>query len=665
MSRQITIGGDRLGSGKKMKAEIQGFERSTHNLGKIVRTTQAPGTIVPVFNVIALPGDTWQIRMDAIAKTLPTIGPLFGSFKLQMDVSVAPVRLYNGLMHNNTLGIGKNISQVKLPQMEFTATKLPVPAPDNFDINTYQVNQSCILAYLGIRGIGTWLNGETAPKRQFNITALIAYWDFYKNYFANKQEEIGAVLHTPAQALQQIDTIQTGPAGTAPGAGTNIPIAPGGTLVTLTAGQQFWIDMSVTHSGQTPNPTQILFNTSQGLLSLQQLTGGVSLTPTPDYWTGAFNASQWGTIDIYSYQYIDDITANPGKPSVVTFALTEIDHMRNNILTNTGTAPFIVNTMANFPPYSYLYEQPNGIPNILSSQEGLGLKTYQNDIFNNWLNTEWIDGPGGVTALTSIDTSGGSFTMDTFNITSKVYNLMNKVIMSDGTLDSWQEVVYGHVISGKPEIPMYMGGLSKEIVFGEVTSNSATDEQPLGTLAGRGHFSGKHKGGYVEIKINEIGYIQIFASITPRIDYSQGNRWDVNLKTLDDFHKPDLDQIGFEDSINEYRAHWSTNWDDGTSKWIQSSAGKLPAWINYMTNYNENFGHFAEINNQMFMTLNRRYEAFTDAGTDIADLTTYIDPSKYNFIFAQTELSAMNFWMQYGFDVTARRIMSAKIMPAL
>ena len=36
----------------------------------------------------------------------------------------------------------------------------------------------------------------------------------------------------------------------------------------------------------------------------------------------------------------------------------------------------------------------------------------------------------------------------------------------------------------------------------------------------------------------------VLASITPRISYSQGNKWDLNLKTLEDLHKPEFDQIG-------------------------------------------------------------------------------------------------------------------------
>ena len=121
-------------------------------------------------------------------------------------------------------------------------------------------------------------------------------------------------------------------------------------------------------------------------------------------------------------------------------------------------------------------------------------------------------------------------------------------------------------------------------------------------------------------------------SITPRIDYSQGNDWHTNLKTWNDLHKPALDQIGFQDLLTEQQAWFGTEQIVAGDNVLQFSAtGKLPAWTNYMTNYNRTFGHFAEENNLMFMTLNRRYEQADKTGIGyiepIGDNTTYIDPT--------------------------------------
>ena len=47
----------------------------------------------------------------------------------------------------------------------------------------------------------------------------------------------------------------------------------------------------------------------------------------------------------------------------------------------------------------------------------------------------------------------------------------------------------------------------------------------------------------------------------------------------------------------------------------------------------------------------------------MADPTTYIDPVKFNQAFAQTDLNAQNFWMQYGIDLEVTRIMNPRLMP--
>jgi hypothetical protein len=131
---------------------------------------------------------------------------------------------------------------------------------------------------------------------------------------------------------------------------------------------------------------------------------------------------------------------------------------------------------------------------------------------------------------------------------------------------------------------------------------------------------------------------------------------------MNDFHKPALDAIGYQDLITDQMAWQDTICEDDGGLTF-SSAGKQPAWINYMTNVNRVYGNFAIQEQEMYMTLNRRYEIDPDTG--ITDLTTYIDPSKYNNIFAQTSLDSQNFWCQISVNNTARRKMSAKVIPNL
>ena len=157
-------------------------------------------------------------------------------------------------------------------------------------------------------------------------------------------------------------------------------------------------------------------------------------------------------------------------------------------------------------------------------QYGLLLRTYNSDLYQNWINTEWIEGANGINEISSVDVTDGKLSMDALNLAQKVYNMLNRIAVSGGTYRDWLETVYasGQYLE-RCETPTFEGGTSQEIVFQEVVSNSATEDEPLGTLAGRGINAGKQKGGKIKIRATEPGYIMSITSITPRIDYSQGN----------------------------------------------------------------------------------------------------------------------------------------------
>ena len=111
-------------------------------------------------------------------------------------------------------------------------------------------------------------------------------------------------------------------------------------------------------------------------------------------------------------------------------------------------------------------------------------------------------------------------------------------------------------------------------------------------------------------------------AITPMVDYSQGNDFDLNLQTMDDLHKPALDGIGYQDLIQEQMVGETSVYQNGStiSNMKHLSANKTVAWIDYMTNYNRTFGDFAVGGALDFMVLNRRYDV-GDKHT-IEDLTT-------------------------------------------
>ena len=94
---KTTIGGDRLGSGNKQNIALKNYQRSTHDIGYTWRSSMASGTLVPFMNIVGLPGDSFDIDLNCEVLTLPTIGPLFGSFKVQLDVFQVPSEVVENL----------------------------------------------------------------------------------------------------------------------------------------------------------------------------------------------------------------------------------------------------------------------------------------------------------------------------------------------------------------------------------------------------------------------------------------------------------------------------------------------------------------------------------------------------------------------------------------
>ena len=690
---KVSIGKNTLGGGKKMTTRLNNYNRSTHDLSHVCRTSAAVGTLIPTLYHLILPGDTFPIKTRCHTLTHPTIGPLFGSFKQQNDFFFCPIRLYNAMLHNNALNIGLNMKQVKFPiypvSYSLYTDKSKMKGSNESLLN--EVNPSSLVAYTGVRALST-LEPYGTNMKTFNCIKIMMYFDIFKNYYANKQEENFYVIsgNTYYKYKQVASTLPEG----------NMSL----TIANSTDSQDTW-DIVATglpntkgNSGEYPkdktayqawvlaiNPyvqdteigqieVRINFNTGW-LVESGSIPGGLKtiniygtinnlvenkiLTNITRKVTSPVGDTEYYKINeitylpteqtFKTYFYVNEPTmATSVEARYNSYKLKEIDDMRENILA-AGKGQYITQDKFIVDIFKPIQTENGIAPSCSQPLTGLALKTYQSDINTNWVNTEWIDGESGINAITAIDTSGGSFTLDTLNLAKKVYTMLNRIAVSDGSYNAWIQTVYTSGGLNHIETPLYLGGSSLEIEFQEVINNSGTEEQPLGTMAGRG-LATNHKGGDIVFKADEPGYIFCITSLTPRVDYFQGNEWDNYLLTLDDLHKPQLDGIGFQDRL--YRSVNANTPYAMASK----SIGKQPAWIEYMTNVNKTYGNFALIENEGWMCLNRIFG-------DIATYTTYIFPHLYNNIFADTDITAQNFWIQIAFNTKPRRVMSAKIIP--
>lgn len=644
MSIQKNIGKNTIGDNNKMSVSLHEYNMSTHDLSTIVRNTQSPGTLVPNLCLVGQKGDTFDIDIEANVLTHPTTGPLFGSFKLEHHVYAAPVRLYNSWLHNNRTKIGLNMAKVKLPQINATLNSTYDTIKEEEE-QWNQVNPSCLLAYLGIRGFAN-MEGVSTKNISKNALPILAYYDIFKNYYANTQEENFYIIGNTEDIMVAINSKKVNP-NVIPSSEGRINSAG---IINIGPNTIKQSELQIKVAKDSPTAQSVILTPED--IGTWKIQGQVITITTNKIPEGAI----W---------YVRSIqTIN--RTTLESYPLENLDTIRDKILLTAGDTVFdISNATMSIAPFTNFVKRKavNNKLNTSDPQYGLCLKTYNSDLYQNWINTEWIEGVNGINEASAVDVSDGTLSMDALNLSQKVYNFLNRVAISGGTYRDWLETVYtGGNYMERCETPTFEGGVSQEIVFQEVVSNSASEDEPLGTLAGRGVTTGRQKGGHIRIKVTEPCYIMCICSITPRIDYGQGNTWDTYLETMDDWHKPALDGIGYQDSLNGERAWW-TDYMTADPDLKRTSAGKTVAWINYMTNVNRTFGNFAPGMSESFMVLNRNYSI--NAKKQIEDLTTYIDPIKFNYIFADTNLDAMNFWTQTKFDIKVRRLISAKQIPNL
>lgn len=667
---KVNIGKNTLGDSDKMSVKLKEYGRSTHDLSYAWRSPMGVGTLVPFMKILALPGDTFDIDLDTKILTHPTVGPLFGQFKMQLDVFTCPLRLYQAQLHNNALNIGLDMKKVKLPKFANNFKEL---TGDTANLEKSKKSGKGSLAeYLGLK---------YEPIRDVvnNVNAIpyFAYYDIFKNYYANKQEDYFMLMG--GSTIMNATTIEsetfTGKA--IEGTGTKKLLeCVGPATVTITGTDLKIEDIKKIKYTIDSSPIYIYVRFEEGARSYwEKVSVGKEEIIIRSRAGGIYEVSRPLNIDAGQTVNLSGTTENIAQGTEVetytsTYKLEEIDELREYILKQ-GKKEILIksDSTEEWIGTSFIKDVLVGtantgenepkikMPIIQMEMGGLCLKTLQSDIFNNWVNKEWVDGENGINAVTDVAITDGKLNLDSLNIAQKVYNMLNRIAVSGGSYKDWIETVYTTDYYFRAETPVYEGGMSTIIDFEAVVSNSASTasgvEEPLGSLAGRG-YNGQKKGGKIEIKINEPCYIMGIASITPLVDYSQGNDWDNWLETMDDLHKPQLDGIGYQD-LMENKIH-------GLAK-PNLAIGKQPAWLDYMTNFNKTFADFAAGEQESYMVLNRIYNV--DNSGKITNATTYINPKDYTYIFATNTETNRDFWVQIGCGVEARRVMSAAQIPLM
>lgn len=650
-----TIGKNTLGDNNKMKVRLREYDMSSQNLSYVFRSTMGVGMLVPFMKIVCQKGDIFDIKLTNKTMTHPTLGPLFGSFKLQHFIFTAGFRLYNSWLHNNRTGIGMKMSDIKFPT---------IYRGDGIDTkNKIEHDPSSLYSYLGWKGSRQKAGGLGAMKQ---AVPWLIYLDIFKNYFANTQEENFYMIAGGTEATvtfsQKDENTFTAQVGKDANQAWKSPMT---TTATLKAGDNvkdyasFWKSVKIKfYNPSTGQSKESYVNYLTSNSNTQTITTDKITTVFP----AGNSLNGYTTIQgIYVGKFPGDETLyrNSLKSILKGEKLEVLDKIRDEILKNPGNNILQLQTTTDKDVNNLFTDIRKASKSKLG---GLIIKTYDSDIFNNWVKTDWIDGENGISKVTALKPNeDGTITMDALNLQQKVYNMLNRIAVSGGTYRDWLETVYtaGRYLD-RPETPVFQGGMSQMIEFDEVVATTSNNEgQALGELAGRGYARQPNSSGRLHFQVEEPGYVMGLVAITPMVDYSQGNDFDLNLFTMDDLHKPALDGIGYQDLMNEQRAWWTAEQNGATI--VDTTPGKSVAWIDYMTNFNRTYGNFATGESEDFMVLNRNYE--NDGNDGISNGSTYINPQEHIDIFADTALDSQNFWIQTACEITRRGNYSAKQIP--
>ena len=286
-----------------------------------------------------------------------------------------------------------------------------------------KVNPSCLLAYLGIRGYANIKVSETKEISK-NALPILTYFDIFKNYYANTQEKTFYMIGASPKlttTINGINIIDPDNISTTEGA------ISGGSVVTIlpTSLKEKEIKFRVKTSLYARE--QILAVNQLGNIKIDSNKWSLTTNQVP-------SGQTWYITTIYTTK----------RTSLNSYPLENLDTIRDKILLTPGDAEFdIANETMSVPPFTdFAKRSAQKDLNTTNPQFGLCLKTYNSDLYQNWIDTEWIEGVNGINEASAVDVADGMLSMDALNLAQKVYNFLNKIAISGGTYRDWLETVY-------------------------------------------------------------------------------------------------------------------------------------------------------------------------------------------------------------------------------
>lgn len=173
--------------------ELSAPSRSNFDLSYINRFTCAPGILYPIMVQRCLPGDSYEISLKHLVKTMALKAPLMGRMVMQFDFFFCPDRLYVKQYRLDKMSLssydGDSNGDVSYPFFQLSSN-LPVA---NASVVGPGLSSSSLLNFLGFpSGYRSMYTGSSFPSGspKFQAFPLLSYYDIFRNYYRNPQESV-------------------------------------------------------------------------------------------------------------------------------------------------------------------------------------------------------------------------------------------------------------------------------------------------------------------------------------------------------------------------------------------------------------------------------------------------------------------------------------------
>lgn len=188
------------------KLKIKPPKMAHHDRSHYFRTSFSSGPLYPIDCIPVNAGETHDLSFENLVNTQALLSPLYGSFRLHIDVFFSGVSLYvprmwrNGTLRQLNGRLDANFPTFQLVGPQVLSTTGGVKIAPNL------IDPSNLFSYLGFGSyFGVTYNGSdgtteqkagAAAANRWNAIPYLMYLDIYRHYFVNRQSSSNECLFT-------------------------------------------------------------------------------------------------------------------------------------------------------------------------------------------------------------------------------------------------------------------------------------------------------------------------------------------------------------------------------------------------------------------------------------------------------------------------------------